>query len=187
MCLSDFIAPADAGVNDHIGLFAVTAGAEEDAHATRFTDAGDDYSSIMLKALADRLAEAFAEYAHYVVRTKIWGYSPAEDDNPQRLIAEDYRGIRPAPGYPAQPDHSEKATIIDIIGAGDSLQMTLTESWAMQPASSVCGLYLAHPSATYFGVGRILRDQVESYAQRKGITTADAERLLAPNLAYEPN
>ena len=187
MCLSDFIAPADAGVNDHIGLFAVTAGVEEDARATRFTDAGDDYSSIMLKALADRLAEAFAEYAHYVVRTKIWGYSPAEDDNPQRLIAEDYRGIRPAPGYPAQPDHSEKATIIDIIGAGDSLQMTLTESWAMQPASSVCGLYLAHPSATYFGVGRILRDQVESYAQRKGITTADAERLLAPNLAYEPN
>ncbi|MBL6630432.1 MAG: methionine synthase, partial [Ilumatobacteraceae bacterium] len=152
-----------------------------------FTDAGDDYSSIILKALADRLAEAFSEYAHYVVRTKIWGYSPAEDDNPQRLIGEDYRGIRPAPGYPAQPDHSEKATIIDIIGAGDSLQMTLTESWAMQPASSVCGLYLAHPSATYFGVGRILRDQVESYAQRKGITTADAERLLAPNLAYEPN
>ena len=187
MCISDFIAPRGRGYADHLGLFAVTAGSAEDEIAARFAADGDDYSSIMVKALADRLAEAFAEYAHHRVRTHIWGYSPDEDTNIDRLIAEGYRGIRPAPGYPAQPDHSEKATIISVLDAERRLGMTLTESWAMQPASSVCGLYFAHPEAIYFGVGRILRDQVESYAERKGLSLSDTERLLAPNLAYEPS
>ena len=186
LCLSDFIAPRDSGVDDHIGAFVVTAGPEEIAIADRFTADGDDYSSIMLKALADRIAEAAAEYLHWLVRTELWGYSPDEDVDIGRLVKEGYRGIRPAPGYPAQPDHSEKATIFRLLDAPGTVGVTLTESYAMWPGSSVSGLFLAHPDARYFGVGRITADQVTDYARRKGISVAECERILAPILAATP-
>ena len=186
LAIGDLISPPGRGVTDHIGAFAVTVGAAEDAIAKGFEDAGDDYSSIMVKALADRLAEAAAEYLHLTVRRDLWGYSPDEDERIERLIAEEYIGIRPAPGYPAQPDHSEKETIFRLLDATGVIGLSLTESWAMWPGSSVSGLYFAHPGSRYFGVGRILRDQVVDYAQRKGLTVEATERLLAPNLAYEP-
>jgi 5-methyltetrahydrofolate--homocysteine methyltransferase len=183
--LADFIAPV--GVKpDYIGAFAVTAGHGEPEMARRFRAAGDDYSAILAAALADRLAEAFAEALHRRVRTELWGYAPDEPFDLGALIGERYRGIRPAPGYPAQPDHTEKATLFSLLDAERLTGMALTESFAMTPASSVSGLYFAHPDAHYFGVGRIDRDQVADYARRKGWDVATAERWLAPILGYDP-
>jgi 5-methyltetrahydrofolate--homocysteine methyltransferase len=186
LSIADFIAPADAGAVDHIGAFAVTTGPEEVAIAERFEAANDDYSSILVKALADRVAEALAERVHADVRRTLWGYAPDETLTPQELIAEAYRGIRPAPGYPAQPDHSEKVTIFELLEAEARIGVELTDSYSMWPGSSVSGLYFAHPDAKYFAVGRIQRDQVESYAERKGLTVEETERLLGTILAYQP-
>ncbi len=184
--LSDFIAPAESGHTDYIGGFVVTAGSEIDAIAERFERKNDDYNSILAKALADRLAEAFAERMHQRVRKEFWGYAPDEGLSNAELISEDYRGIRPAPGYPASPDHTEKRTLFDLLDAEKETGVTLTESYAMWPPSSVSGFYFAHPEALYFGVGKIERDQVEDYARRKGMELHIAERWLAPNLNYDP-
>ncbi|MDX1961509.1 MAG: methionine synthase [Pirellulales bacterium] len=181
--LADFIAPRASGRRDYLGAFAVTAGLGCDELARRFDAEHDDYNSIMAKALADRLAEAFAEYLHAVAR-RDWGSGREEQLTNDDLIAEKYRGIRPAPGYPACPDHTEKRTIFDILGAEQANGMKLTESYAMWPAASVSGLYFGHPDSRYFTVDRITRDQVESYAARKGMTVADVEKWLAPNLGY---
>jgi 5-methyltetrahydrofolate--homocysteine methyltransferase len=181
--LSDFVAPDG---QDWIGAFAVTAGHGELEVAKRFRDAGDDYSAIMASALADRLAEAFAESLHKKVRTELWGYAPDEATTTDDLIAETYQGIRPAPGYPAQPDHTEKATLFRILNAEAEAGMSLTESYAMSPPSSVSGLYFGHPDSHYFGVGKIDRDQIEDYARRKGWTVEIAERWLSPILNYDP-
>jgi 5-methyltetrahydrofolate--homocysteine methyltransferase len=186
VALSDFIAPRSTGVADYIGAFIVTTGIGEDEIATRFRGANDDYSSIMAKALADRLAEAFAEHLHARARRELWGYAPDETLTPQELLAETYTGIRPAPGYPAQPDHTEKAALFDLLGGEAASGVTLTESFAMWPGASVCGLYFSHPQSHYFGVGKIERDQVEDYARRKGWTPEEAERWLAPVLNYDP-
>ncbi|WP_438852818.1 methionine synthase [Brevundimonas nasdae] len=183
LALSDFI--AEEG-DDYIGAFAVTAGHGELEIAKRFKDAGDDYSSIMATALADRLAEAFAERLHKEVRTQLWGYKPDEASSVDDLIAEQYQGIRPAPGYPAQPDHTEKATLFRLLNAGENAGMALTESFAMTPPASVSGLYFGHPGSHYFGVGKIDRDQVEDYARRKGMEVAVVERWLSPILNYDP-
>jgi 5-methyltetrahydrofolate--homocysteine methyltransferase len=182
--LSDFIAPK--GTPDYIGAFAVTAGIGEGAMAERFRRANDDYSAIMAQSLCDRLAEAFAEAMHAKVRRELWGYAPDEGLSTDDLIAEKYRGIRPAPGYPAQPDHTEKTVLFDLLEAPARTGMELTESLAMTPPSSVSGLYFSHPQSEYFGVGRIDRDQVEDYAKRKGWELATAERWLAPILSYDP-
>jgi 5-methyltetrahydrofolate--homocysteine methyltransferase len=184
--LSDFIAPASSGVPDYIGAFVVTAGIGEDVVADRFKNANDDYSSILCKALADRLAEAFAERMHARVRREFWAYAPDETQAPDQLILEQYAGIRPAPGYPAQPDHTEKATLFNLLDAENTAGVKLTESFAMWPGSSVSGLYFSHPESFYFGVGKIERDQVEDYAARKGWSVAEAERWLAPVLNYIP-
>ncbi|WP_407049983.1 methionine synthase [Methyloraptor flagellatus] len=186
VALADFVAPRETGVDDYVGMFAVTAGIGEEAVANRFAKANDDYSKILSQALADRLAEAFAEYLHERVRKELWGYAADESFAPEDLIAERYRGIRPAPGYPAQPDHTEKATLWDLLDVERQAGITLTESFAMWPGSAVSGLYFAHPESHYFGVGRIERDQVEDYAARKGWDIATAERWLAPILNYEP-
>ena len=186
LSIADFVAPADAAVTDHVGAFAVTAGPEELAISARFEAAHDDYSSILVKALADRVAEAMAEMTHARVRRELWGYDPDESFAPDELIGEPYRGIRPAPGYPAQPDHSEKATIFELLEAEQRIGVALTESYAMTPGSSVSGLYFAHPEASYFAVGRIQRDQVESYAERKGLSVEATERLLGTILSYQP-
>jgi 5-methyltetrahydrofolate--homocysteine methyltransferase len=186
LALADFIAPRAAGVPDYIGAFAVTAGFGEEAVAERFKGANDDYSAILVKALADRLAEALAERLHQRVRSEFWGYAPDETLSNAELIAEAYRGIRPAPGYPAQPDHSEKATLFGLLGCEARIGLKLTESFAMWPAASVCGLYFSHPQSRYFGVGKISRDQVDDYARRKGWTTGECERWLAPILNYSP-
>lgn len=185
--LSDFIAPVASGVADYIGGFVVTAGIGEDVIADKFKAERDDYSSIMVKALADRLAEAFAERMHARVRREFWGYAPDENLSADDLILEKYQGIRPAPGYPAQPDHTEKATLFELLDAEASAGVTLTESFAMWPGSSVSGLYFSHPQSAYFGVGKIERDQVEDYAARKGWDVATAERWLAPVLNYIPS
>ena len=184
--ISDFVAPADTGLTDHVGGFVVTAGPEELAIAERFEADNDDYSSILVKALADRVAEALAERTHAQVRRELWAYAPDETFRPEELIGEPYRGIRPAPGYPAQPDHSEKVTIFELLEAERRIGVGLTESYSMWPGSSVSGLYFAHPDAKYFAVGRIRRDQVESYAERKGLTVGQTERLLGSILAYQP-
>ena len=184
--LSDFIAPTRTGARDYIGGFAVTAGIGEEARAKAFNDAGDDYSKIMISALADRLAEAFAEHLHARVRREFWPYAKDENFTPTDLIAEKYRGIRPAPGYPAQPDHTEKETLFELLDAEKQAGIELTESYAMWPGSSVSGLYFAHPDSFYFGVGKIEKDQVEDYAQRKGWDLKTAERWLAPILNYNP-
>ena len=183
--LADFIAPEGAAA-DYIGGFAVTAGIGEEAVATRFQRANDDYSRILSQALADRLAEAFAERMHERVRKEFWGYAPDEDLDIGGLIREEYRGIRPAPGYPAQPDHTEKATLFELLDAPGQAGIELTESYAMTPGAAVSGLYFSHPDSYYFGVGKIDRDQVEDYARRKGWTLATAEKWLAPILNYEP-
>ncbi|HEX3949166.1 MAG TPA: methionine synthase [Steroidobacteraceae bacterium] len=187
LCLSDFIAPATTGRADYLGAFAVTAGIGIDAHVARFEAQHDDYSSIMLKALADRFAEALAERLHERVRREFWAYAPHEKlDNPG-LIREEYQGIRPAPGYPACPDHTEKALLWRLLDAERAAGIRLTESFAMFPTAAVSGFYFSHPKAHYFGVGQIDRDQVLSYAQRKGLTMNEAERWLAPLLGYEPD
>jgi len=184
LALADFIAPV--GVEDYIGGFVVTAGLGEDKHIRRFEAAKDDYSAILLRALADRLAEAFAECMHEMVRKKYWGYAADEKFSNEELIKEAYSGIRPAPGYPAQPEHSEKATLFKLLDAEAKIGVKLTESYAMWPGSSVSGFYYAHPESRYFGVGKIERDQVEDYARRKGWTVQEAERWLGPLLNYNP-
>ena len=186
LALADFLAPAETGVRDYIGAFAVTAGLGIEPHIERLEAENDDYGAIMLRALADRLAEAFAERMHERVRKEFWAYDPAEDLDNDALIREKYRGIRPAPGYPACPDHSEKSTLFELLGATQTVGIALTENFAMTPAASVAGYYFAHPDARYFGVGKIGRDQVKDYARRRRIAAEEAERLLAPNLGYEP-
>ncbi len=185
LALSDFVAPQGAGA-DYVGGFVVTAGLEEDKISERFSRANDDYRSIMTKALADRFAEAFAERMHERVRREFWAYASDETFSPEQLLAEEYRGIRPAPGYPAQPDHTEKSTLFDLLAAERRTGVKLTESYAMWPGSSVCGLYFSHPQSHYFGVAKVERDQVEDYSARKGMTIAEVERWLSPILNYDP-
>jgi 5-methyltetrahydrofolate--homocysteine methyltransferase len=184
LSLADYVAPAGSGLTDHIGLFAVTAGLGLDEVVRRFEAAHDDYNAIMAKALADRLAEALAEMIHARVRRDLWGYAPDEGLDNDALIAERYRGIRPAPGYPACPDHTEKGELFRALDATAAAGISLTESYAMLPAASVSGYYFAHPQAAYFGLGRVGRDQVEDYAARKGMSIEEAERWLAPVLGY---
>ncbi len=185
LSLADFIAPRDSGVPDYLGMFAVTAGIGADALARKFEQDLDDYNAIMVKALADRLAEASAEYLHLQVR-KDWGYGEQEHLSLDDVIAEKFRGIRPAYGYPACPDHSEKFKLFNLLEAPKQ-GITLTEHAAMLPAASVSGLYFSHPEAKYFNVGRLGRDQMESYAQRKGKRLEDVEKWLGSNLAYDPS
>jgi 5-methyltetrahydrofolate--homocysteine methyltransferase len=185
LSLADFVAPADAPVRDYVGAFAVTSGAEAEVLARRHEKEHDDYSAIMLKALADRLAEAFAEYLHARAR-RDWGFGADEDLSQEELRGERYRGIRPAFGYPACPDHSEKLRLFELLDA-PGVGIRLTESCAMVPAASVSGIYLAHPRARYFTVGRIDRDQVLDYAARKGVPLEEVERWLAHNLGYDPD
>ena len=186
VALADFVAPRASGLADYIGAFAVTAGIGEEAVSERFKRANDDYSAIMAKALADRLAEALAERLHQRVRREFWGYAPDETLAGSALIAEQYRGIRPAPGYPAQPDHTEKATLFALLDGERQIGVQLTGSFAMWPGASVCGLYFSHPDSHYFGVGKIERDQVEDYARRKRLSTRETEKWLAPILNYDP-
>ena len=186
LSLADFVAPVETGIADWMGGFAVTAGGGIEVASREFEEAGDDYTAIMIKALGDRLAEAFAERMHERVRQDLWGYAPDEASSNTELVAEAYRGIRPAPGYPACPDHTEKGSLFRLLDAEANVGVSLTESFAMTPASSVSGWYIAHPDARYFGVGRIEQDQVADYAVRKGWSLQDAERWLAPNLNYAP-
>jgi 5-methyltetrahydrofolate--homocysteine methyltransferase len=185
-CLADYIAPRESGVRDYIGAFAVTAGVGIEEHVARFEAAHDDYSSIMLKALADRFAEAAAEHFHERARRELWGYDAAEQLTNSQLIGEEYRGIRPAPGYPACPDHTEKGKIWQLLDVEHNTSIRLTDSYAMYPTAAVSGWYIAHPEARYFAVGQVDRDQIADHARRKGVTTAEAERWLAPNLGYAP-
>jgi 5-methyltetrahydrofolate--homocysteine methyltransferase len=184
--IADFVAPRSTGIPDYAGAFVVTAGDGLDRLCARFEKEHDDYNSIMAKVLADRLAEAFAEFLHKRVRAE-WGYGAGENLSCEDLLRQRYRGIRPAPGYPACPDHSEKQTLFALLDAERNARITLTETFAMIPASSVCGFYFAHPESRYFSVGRIDRDQVSDYARRKGVDVKTAERWLAGNLAYEPS
>lgn len=186
LALADFVAPKDGGIADYVGGFAVTAGIGEEDIARRFELANDDYSKILVKALADRLAEAFAEAMHAKVRRELWGYAPDETLSNEALIAEEYQGIRPAPGYPAQPDHTEKRTLFRLLDAENEIGVKLTESCAMWPGAAVSGLYFSHPEARYFGVGKVGRDQVADYAGRKGWSLEEAERWLGPILNYDP-
>ncbi len=186
-CLADFIAPKDRGIEDWIGAFAVTSGIGIEPKLAEFERGHDDYSSILLKALADRLAEAFAERLHERVRKEFWGYAADEELGNDELIGEKYRGIRPAPGYPACPDHTEKATLFRLLDASKNTGIELTESFAMYPTAAVSGWYFSHPDSQYFVVGRVSKEQVEDYAKRKGWTLAEAERWLAPNLDYDPD
>jgi 5-methyltetrahydrofolate--homocysteine methyltransferase len=186
LALADFVAPKESGLADYIGGFAVTAGIGEEDVARRFERANDDYSKILVKALADRLAEAFAEALHEKVRRELWAYAPNEKLSNEQLIAEDYAGIRPAPGYPAQPDHTEKRTLFKLLDTEKATGLKLTESCAMWPAAAVSGLYFSHPESRYFGVGKIGRDQVQDYAARKGWPVEEAERWLGPILNYDP-
>ena len=185
MCLSDFIAPKETGLEDYIGAFAVTAGIGIEKHVKRFEADHDDYSAILLKAVADRFAEAAAEYIHKLVRTDYWAYSPEESLVNEDLVSEKYQGIRPAPGYPACPEHTEKETLWELLSVEEQIGIKLTESMAMYPASSVSGWYFSNPQSKYFGLGQIGKDQVEDYARRKGMSVADMERCLAPSLNYD--
>jgi 5-methyltetrahydrofolate--homocysteine methyltransferase len=182
--LADFVAPRDSGIADWIGGFAVTTGLGVDEKAREFEARHDDYNSIMVKALADRLAEALAEATHERVRREFWGYAPEERHTNDELIRENYRGIRPAPGYPACPDHTEKAALWRLLDPERNAGIVLTESYAMHPAAAVSGWYFSHPDSSYFGVGAIDRDQVADYARRKRMSLADAERWLAPLIGY---
>ena len=186
LALSDFIAPLDTGIADYIGGFVVTAGEEIDARAKSLEAAHEDYDAILMKVIGDRLAEAFAERMHERVRTEFWGYAPGEKLSNEQLIAEEYRGIRPAPGYPACPDHTEKPELFGLLNAEPATGVSLTETNAMWPASSVSGLYFSHPESRYFGLGRIGRDQVANYAARKGARMEEVERWLASHLDYDP-
>lgn len=184
-CLADFVAAKESGLADYIGAFAVTGGLEEDALAQAYEAVHDDYNKIMVKALSDRLAEAFAEYLHERVRKDIWGYAADEALSNEELIRENYQGIRPAPGYAACPEHTEKSAIWQLLVVEERIGMKLTESYAMWPGASVSGWYFSHPDSKYFAVAQIQRDQVEDYAARKGMSIADVERWLAPNLGYD--
>jgi 5-methyltetrahydrofolate--homocysteine methyltransferase len=184
LCLADFVAPRESGRRDYLGAFAVTAGLGCEDRVRAFEAAHDDYSAIMLKALADRLAEAFAERMHQIVRRELWGYAADEALSNDELIAEKYVGIRPAPGYPACPDHTEKGPLFELLDA-PAIGMSLTETYAMWPPASVSGFYFSHPESRYFAVGKIDRDQAEDYARRKQSDLAKTERWLAPALAYE--
>jgi 5-methyltetrahydrofolate--homocysteine methyltransferase len=184
--LADFVAPAETGLADHVGAFAVTAGIGLTERILAFKADHDDYNAILLESLADRLAEAFAERLHQRVRTEFWGHDPEETLSNEDLIAERYTGIRPAPGYPACPDHTEKRTLWQLLDVETVTGITLTESMAMWPGASVSGWYFSHPESQYFVVGRLGRDQVVDYAERKGWTLAEAERWLSPNLGYDP-
>ena len=186
LALSDFVAPVETGIKDYVGAFAVTSGAALDDLAAEYKAKNDDYNAILVKALADRLAEAFAERMHERVRKEFWAYACDEKLTNEELVAESYRGIRPAPGYPACPDHTEKAALFRLLDAEAKAGIVLTESFAMLPGAAVSGWYFAHPDARYFGVGKIEADQVADYAKRKGMTLADMERWLAPNLNYDP-
>jgi 5-methyltetrahydrofolate--homocysteine methyltransferase len=183
LALSDYVAPVESGLTDHMGAFAVTAGLGADALAHAFEKEGDDYQAIMAKSLADRLAEAFAEYLHQQVRRE-WGYETGPVLSHADLVGEKYRGIRPAYGYPACPDHSEKDKLFALLQA-DQAGLALTESWAMTPAASVSGIYIGHPKAKYFQLGRVEIDQIEDYARRKGEPRRRIESALRPNLAYD--
>lgn len=182
-CLSDFVLSKDSGKQDYIGAFAVTGGLGIEPHVKRFEAANDDYSAIMVKALADRFAEAFAELMHAKIRTELWGYVGKESLSNDELIDEKYVGIRPAPGYPACPDHTAKTGLFRILDA-ESIGMSLTEGYAMLPTAAVSGFYFSHPDSRYFAVGKVDKDQVEAYAQRRGVSIEQAERDLAPNLGY---
>jgi len=186
-CLADFLAPKETGKIDYLGFFAVTCGIGIEEKLAAFEAEHDDYRVILLKALADRLAEALAEQLHADVRKNLWGYAPEESLKPEEMIRETYQGIRPAPGYPACPDHTEKARIWELLEVERRTGIRLTDRYAMLPAASVSGIYLAHQASSYFSVGKIGRDQVTDYARRKSMTLADAERWLAPNLGYEPD
>ena len=182
--LSDFVAPKESAKQDYFGAFAVTTGIGIEKMVEEFEKNHDDYNSIMVKALADRLAEAFAERLHQIVRKDIWAYAKNETLSNEELIKEKYTGIRPAPGYPACPDHTEKRTLFDLLSVEANTGINLTENFAMYPTAAVSGFYFAHPQARYFGLGKIGKDQVIDYAERKGLTLAETERWLAPNLAY---
>jgi 5-methyltetrahydrofolate--homocysteine methyltransferase len=184
LCLADFVAPKETGIADFMGGFAVTAGIGCEERAKEFEAAHDDYRSILLKALADRLAEAFAERLHERVRKEFWGYAADEKLTNDEIIHEKYRGIRPAPGYPACPDHSEKPALFSLLAAQQNAGIRLTESFAMFPTAAVSGYYIGHPDARYFGLGKIGRDQVEDYARRRGVEPAQVEKWLASNLGY---
>jgi 5-methyltetrahydrofolate--homocysteine methyltransferase len=180
--LADFVAPKETDLNDYIGAFAVTTGIGADELAAEYEAQHDDYNSIMVKALADRLAEAFAEHLHHRVRKEYWGYATEETLDNDSLIKEKYRGIRPAPGYPACPDHTEKAALFELLDVKENIGLELTESFAMAPAAAVSGWYFGHPDAKYFNTGKIAADQVESLAERKGMTVTELERWLTPIL-----
>ena len=183
--LADFIAPKSSGVTDFIGAFAVTTGIGVEALEHKFIDQHDDYNKIMVKALADRLAEACTEMLHERVRKEFWAYDVNENLSNDELIREEYKGIRPAPGYPAQPDHTEKVTLFNLLDVTNRIGVELTESLAMNPAASVCGIYFAHPDAEYFRIGQIGEDQVDDYAKRKGMSKEEMERWLSPILSYK--
>ena len=182
--LADYLHPSK---QDYLGCFAVTSGIGMEPKLAEFQKAGDDYNDILFKSVADRLAEAAAEYIHELVRKEYWGYSPDENLENDSLVREEYLGIRPAPGYPACPEHSEKETISQLLDMKNEIGIELTSSYAMYPTSSVSGYFFGNPESKYFGLGKIGEDQVASYADRKGISLRDAERLLSPNLAYQPN
>jgi 5-methyltetrahydrofolate--homocysteine methyltransferase len=184
--LADFVAPRNTGLEDHVGLFAVTAGLGADEAALRFEEDNDDYNAIMVKALADRLAEAFAELMHRRMRKEFWGYAAYEKLDNEALIREEYTGIRPAPGYPACPEHTEKRTLWRLLDVEKNTGITLTESCAMSPGAAISGYYFSHPDSRYFGVAEIGRDQARDYAERKGWTLEEAEKWLSPNLGYDP-
>jgi len=186
-CLADYVAPVSSGLDDYVGAFAVTAGIGIDEHVERFEKQHDDYNAIMLKALADRMAEALAEYLHERIRREFWGYAGDEQLSNDELIGEKYKGIRPAPGYPACPDHTEKGKLWTLLDVQSNIGLTLTDSYAMFPTAAVSGFYFAHPDARYFSVGKVDSDQVRSYAERKGMSVAEAEKWLAPNLGYDPS
>ena len=185
LALADFIAPVNSGVQDYVGMFALSTGFGVDELAEKFEREHDDYSAIMVKSIADRLAEAFAELLHLKVRKEIWAYAKNENFTNEELIAEKYVGIRPAPGYPAQPDHTEKVTIFELLDATEKTGIKLTESMAMYPTAAVSGIYFAHPQARYFSLGKIARDQIEDYAQRKGMSVEEIEKWLKAYLSYE--
>ena len=185
--MADFIAPKESKIKDYIGAFAVSAGFKQEDLCKKYLADGDDYNNIMVKTLTDRLAEAFSEYMHVIVRRELWGYAPNEDLSPAQCLNVQYQGIRPAPGYPSQPDHTEKTTMWNLMNIEEETGIQLTESLAMHPASSVSGLFFANPNSHYFACQEICRDQVEDYSRRKQQANSETERWLAPILSYNPD